>query len=57
MKEGVTTTMKRKKSKGWPHPSMGYCPFSYIYVGHAPLLHTLSYFPSPTLLLQTIAVA
>jgi hypothetical protein len=36
MKEGVTTIMMRKKG------AMGYCPFSYIYVGHAPLhnLHT-----------------
>jgi hypothetical protein len=32
MKEGVTTTMKRRKGRGWLHPSWAAAPFSYIYM-------------------------
>jgi hypothetical protein len=33
---------EEKRGKGLPHPSWAAAPFSYIYVGHAPLheLHT-----------------
>jgi hypothetical protein len=32
MKEGVTTTMKRRKGEGLAAPLMGGCPFSPIYI-------------------------
>jgi hypothetical protein len=39
MKEGVTTTMKRRKRGGAGRTPHGWLPpLSYIYVGHAPLL-------------------
>jgi hypothetical protein len=45
MKEGVTTTMKRRKRGGAGRTPHGWLPpLSYIYVGHAPLLLTLSCF-------------
>jgi hypothetical protein len=46
MKEGVTTTMKRKKgARAGRTPPWAAAPLVlYIYVGHAPLLHTLSCF-------------
>jgi hypothetical protein len=42
MKEGVTTTMKRRKELGAAAPLIGCCPLShiyiYVYIGYAPLL-------------------
>jgi hypothetical protein len=37
MKEGVTTTMKRRKGEGLAAPLMGGCPLSPIYMLDIPL--------------------
>jgi hypothetical protein len=58
MKEGVTTTMKRKRGKGLATPLHGLLPPSPIYMLDMLLFYrNLVVFPSPTLLLQTMAVA
>jgi hypothetical protein len=44
MKEGVTTTMKRKRGKGFAAPSHGLLPPSPIYMLDMLLFYTLSCF-------------
>jgi hypothetical protein len=62
MKEGVTTTMKRKRGKGLAAPLHGLLPpFSYIYVGmllfytHLVVFHPLPCCSKPWLLLKRSA--
>jgi hypothetical protein len=58
MKEGVTTTMKRKRGKGLATPLHGMLPPSPLYMLDMLLFYRhLVVFSSPTLLLQTMVVS
>jgi hypothetical protein len=54
MKEGVTTTMKRRKGEGLAAPLMGGCPLSPIYMLDILLFSQLLILPFPAKLLPQI---